>query len=136
MPECEAGMVRGSMSTDGSENEFDSLQRAKERLRVQQRLIDISWRSLQNHRESSRDPASPSTASSSSSSSLHAYPYCCADSVPACSGHVELHSTIEEDIFRLEVSLHKLAPRDAMHAHTRPFSLARLVARVSDTCRS
>ena len=99
------GMVRGSMSTDGSESEFDLLARARDKLKIQQRLIDISWRSLLNHRVSSPDLTSSVTAAASStSSSLSSANVGSVDgSVLPCSGGMEMRSTIEEDMILLEV---------------------------------
>jgi len=71
-------MVKLTMSTDGSENEFDSLASTKDKLKIQQRLIDISARNLQSTRLTF-----PSSLTSSS----------------------EAQSTIEENILLLEVAI-------------------------------
>ena len=76
-------MVKTAMSTDGSESEFDSLTSAKDKLRLQQRVMDLSARMLQSTRISSQD-FSPGSRSS-------------------CGA--EGQSTIEENIVLLEVAL-------------------------------
>ena len=68
------------MSTDGSENELDTLALTKGKINIQQRLIDISARNLQSTRLSSRD-FSPGSRESSG----------------------EAQSAIEENIVLLEV---------------------------------
>ena len=73
-------MVKTTMSTDGSESEMDSLASTRDKLKIQQRLIDISARNLQSTRLSSRD-FSPGSHSSSG----------------------EVQSTIEENITLIEV---------------------------------
>lgn len=81
-------MVKTIMSTDGSESEqTDSLTKTKDKLKVQQRLIDISARNLQSTRLSSRDFSGSGTVA------------------PGSSGGVgEGQSAIEENIRLLEVS--------------------------------
>ena len=80
-------MVKTIMSTDGSESEqTDSLTKTKDKLKVQQRLIDISARNLQSTRGlSSRDFSGSGT-------------------VTPGSGVGEGQSAIEENIRLLEVS--------------------------------
>ena len=73
-------MVKTTMSTDGSENEMDSLASTRDKLKIQQRLIDISARNLQSTRLSSRDFSTGSYSSSG-----------------------EVQSTIEENISLIEV---------------------------------
>ena len=80
-------MVKTIMSTDGSESEqMDSLAKTKDKLKVQQRLIDISARNLQSTRLSSRDFSGSGTVSSGGG------------------GLGEGQSAIEENIRLLEVS--------------------------------
>ena len=74
-------MVKLNMSTDGSENEFNSLTSTIDKLKIQQRLIDISARNLQSARLSCSEFPSSLTSSS------------------------EAQSTIEENVLLLEVSL-------------------------------
>lgn len=84
-------MVKTIMSTDGSESEqTDSLTKTKDKLKVQQRLIDISARNLQSTRLSSRDFSGSGTVT------------------PGSSGVGEGQSAIEENIRLLEVSYVKL----------------------------
>lgn len=82
-------MVKTIMSTDGSESEqnMDSLAKTKDKLKVQQRLIDISARNLQSTRLSSRDFSGSGTVT------------------PGGSANGEGQSAIEENIRLLEVSL-------------------------------
>ena len=86
-------MVKTTMSTDGSESEqnMDSLAKTKDKLKVQQRLIDISARNLQSTRLSSRDFSGSGTVT------------------PGGSSIGEGQSAIEENIRLLEVSKHTLA---------------------------
>ena len=80
-------MVKTIMSTDGSESEqMDSLAKTKDKLKVQQRLIDISARNLQSTRLSSRDFSGSGTVN------------------PVGGGIGEGQSAIEENIRLLEVS--------------------------------
>ena len=79
-------MVKTIMSTDGSESEqMDSLSKTKDKLKVQQRLIDISARNLQSTRLSSRDFSGSGTVT------------------PGGGGVGEGQSAIEENIRLLEV---------------------------------
>ncbi len=55
-------MVKTNMTTDGSESEHDSLAATLDRLRIQQRLIDIAARNLEASRESCRNLSSSGTS--------------------------------------------------------------------------
>lgn len=47
--------IKSGMSIDSSEGESDALVTVKDKLKIQQRLIDISARSLENSRQSNID---------------------------------------------------------------------------------